>query len=308
MNFEEIRLPVSNRFMEVQDTELVKTVDGDTGYHGGENFHLNYCGREQCDPGHSYGPNKRTAWLIHVIVSGQGVLRLHGKTWYPVHDQAFLIVPNETANYAADEEDPWAYQWLAFSGFGASECVRNMGFTDENRVLSLKCTSRLLECIDAILKAHQLTYANALKRQSEMLRFLSILLDDQKDNPSKMVYDYPSSLYVKQAVGYLVAHYSEPIKINALADYLGVNRCYLSNSFRKQMKVSPQQFLFNTRMEKAVSLLRSSDMSIKQIAEKVGYPDPFAFSKQFKLYSGSSPREYRRKDTEIPPEMKYIDE
>ena len=46
-------------------------------------------------------------------------------------------------------------------------------------------------------------------------------------------------------------HYQEKVKINELADYIGVNRSYLTSSFKKAVGCSPQEYLVNLRMEKA---------------------------------------------------------
>lgn len=38
---------------------------------------LSYCGWEYCDPGHRYGPNMRTTYVLHIIRSGRGTLEIH---------------------------------------------------------------------------------------------------------------------------------------------------------------------------------------------------------------------------------------
>jgi len=51
------------------------------------------------------------------------------------------------------------------------------------------------------------------------------------------------------------------------------------------------------RIESAKSLLISSHLSVSQISEQVGYPDPLYFSRVFKKSTGMSPKEYREKPT-----------
>lgn len=294
MRFEEIQIPVSSgsRLEEVL-SRMDDTFEGDTGFKAAEKLHLNFCGREQCDPGHTYGPSRRKVFLIHIIVSGKGVLKIGEKTFHPAAGQAFLIKPDELTSYQADQNDPWVYQWIAFSGFDAAECIRNIGFSDQKRVLSLVHIQELLECFDRILKLQRMTYTNALLRQSELLRFIALMIEDQKEVQGEEGYGCFSSIYVKKAVEYILLHYAEPLKISVLAAHLGVNRCYLSDSFRQSLKLSPHEFLCHTRMEKAAELLLNTDNNIQQVAAKTGYPDPFAFSRVFKQFYGQSPRTYR---------------
>ena len=87
--------------------------------------------------------------------------------------------------------------------------------------------------------------------------------------------------------------YNERLKINELADYIGVNRSYLASNFKKTFGCSPQEFLVNLRMEKAKVLLKKQDLSINAVANVVGYTDQLAFSKAFKKHFGCSPSTYK---------------
>ena len=64
--------------------------------------------------------------------------------------------------------------------------------------------------------------------------------------------------------------------------------------FQKFAHTSPQKLLTQMRMEDAKSKLTSSNQSIQEIADLVGYHDTFTFSKAFKRYSGYSPSTYRK--------------
>ena len=83
------------------------------------------------------------------------------------------------------------------------------------------------------------------------------------------------------------------IKINYIASYIGINRSYLTHIFKKNINISPQDFLVNYKIDKACELLNSTDLSIKAIAASVGYTDPLTFSKIFKKQTERTPLEYR---------------
>ena len=74
---------------------------------------------------------------------------------------------------------------------------------------------------------------------------------------------------------------------------MGVNRSYLSSTFKRLTGYSPTDYLIMVRMEKAKSLLTKTNYSIGQIAAEVGYTDQLAFSRMFKRRFGESPRKYR---------------
>jgi len=255
---------------------------------------LSYCGIEDCDSGFGFGPQRRAEYVIHVVSKGRGIFQSAGKTYRLEKNMAFLISPDITTYYEADSEDPWSYCWVGFNGLKSYECVINSGFTLEKPVINITCEKVLADCISKILDAHQLTYANELKRSSQLMLFLAALIEDHSAaSPEHVNYDYPGSVYVKHAVNYLSLNYAKKIKINDLAKYIGINRSYLTNSFKKAMRISPQQFLVNLRMDKAASLLHNTSLPISSIALQVGYDDPLAFSKIFKLKYKVSPKVFR---------------
>ena len=55
----------------------------------------------------------------------------------------------------------------------------------------------------------------------------------------------------------------------------------------------------NIRLEKAKSLLKKGNLPVNEVAVKVGYSDPLAFSKMFKMKTGRSPKEYKEEKHEL---------
>ena len=97
----------------------------------------------------------------------------------------------------------------------------------------------------------------------------------------------------------VLAHPECPQAVLELADYIGVNRSYLTSSFKKAIGCSPQEYLVNLRMEKAREMLRNTGMQINAVAAAVGYQDQLAFSKIFKQHFGTSPKAYREMGEEL---------
>lgn len=70
--------------------------------------------------------------------------------------------------------------------------------------------------------------------------------------------------------------------------------------FQEQIGLSPGAYRIRSRIQKARLLLQ--EMPVKAAAAKLGYPDPFTFSEQFKRHAGMSPRQWQHsKRDEKPP-------
>jgi AraC family transcriptional regulator of arabinose operon len=93
---------------------------------------------------------------------------------------------------------------------------------------------------------------------------------------------------------FLDENYTRSSNIQEAADKLGMTPETLCRLFRRFSQVSPHQYLVELRINFAVDLLLGTDLLTKQIGQKVGYPDPFHFSRIFKRIQGVSPEVFRR--------------
>ncbi len=263
-------------------------------------LYLSYCGMEECDPGHSYGPISRTEYLFHYILSGKGVFEADGKTYHLGKNEAFIIYPGEITFYQADTEEPWTYIWVGFGGVKAESCLKHACLGKSKRTAKYSCENQLYDCVKGMLNASQLTYANDLIREGYLFMFLSHLIEENHDtNSQNGTYDYPFHVYVQHALEFIDHNYHKDIKINDIANYIGIDRSYFTNIFKKTMYISPQQYLVNYRLDKASNLLKTTSLPVNNIAAEVGYPDALTFSKIFKMNYKLSPKSYREQHEEL---------
>lgn len=102
--------------------------------------------------------------------------------------------------------------------------------------------------------------------------------------------------YVLKAVQAMHNDCAHGWTLDALAQLAGLSRTGLAERFRQSMNNTPLNYLRTVRMQKAIAVLTSSERSLEQIAQEVGYTDAFSFSKVFKRTVGVSPRDFRRRD------------
>ena len=98
---------------------------------------------------------------------------------------------------------------------------------------------------------------------------------------------------IKRSLAYIRASYTDDISIPTLAAMDGLSVSRYNAVFRQETGTSPIKLITELRLSHACTLLASTDLPIGNIGALVGYPDNHFFSKIFKSYIGTSPKEYR---------------
>lgn len=98
---------------------------------------------------------------------------------------------------------------------------------------------------------------------------------------------------VQAVIIYVNAHYMDKLTLDGIADYVGLNREYLSRLFSKETGTGLFQYINEVRMKRAGEMIRSNkQVYIKEVAAAVGFDDPYFFSRKFKEFYGKTPSEY----------------
>lgn len=262
-----------------------------TGEKRGSLF-VNCCGCSRTEPLHSFGPAQKPHYLIHFVLSGQGKFSIRGKDYYLESGYGFLIPPEELVFYQADQEDPWTYVWVGFSGITAEDTVKTMGLSLNNPIFMSERGEELYQAVKDMMEHNTYGIANDLRRNGQLQLFLSIIAESVPIE-KKSETDTADN-YVRRAVEFIQGNYCNPIKVTDVADYVCINRSYLYTLFRTGVGMSPQQFLTTFRITKAAELLQLTEHPIESIALSCGYTDPLVFTKAFKQMKGVSPSVWRK--------------
>lgn len=118
--------------------------------------------------------------------------------------------------------------------------------------------------------------------------FLSLERDIEKDREAG------DDSLVKQTDRYLIRNFADiSLTVSSIAEYLGVSDTYLSTLYKKETGRGLLRSIHNTRIREAKKLLRSTPLTLNDIAGKIGYSNDIALIRAFKRYEGISPGKYR---------------
>ena len=92
---------------------------------------------------------------------------------------------------------------------------------------------------------------------------------------------------------YIDQHFMDPASLDGLSKQFGINEFKLKHGFKVLFDTSPMRYLQTKRLEYSLTLLRETDMTIKSIADEIGYAHAANFTIAFTKSFGSAPIHYR---------------
>jgi AraC-like DNA-binding protein len=106
-------------------------------------------------------------------------------------------------------------------------------------------------------------------------------------------------LQIGSAIAHLESNLQNAMNLDDLANIAHMSKRSLTRAFHEATGLSPIAYLIQLRVNRAATLLRTTDDSITDIAFRVGFTDSNYFTRQFCHLTGVSPRRYRQKQTRV---------
>lgn len=253
---------------------------------------LNFCGYSMTEPLHGFGPAVRPHYIIHFVISGKGDFYSNGRHYSLSAGQGFLIEPDVQTFYCSDEKEPWSYIWVGFSGSKAGKYLNETGISSDFPVFSSEHGERLKKYVFDMIKHSHLSVSDELRQTGMLYLFLSAIAESSYSAGKAPA--YTDNIYIQKAVEFIQNNYCEPVKVNDIADYICINRSYLSTLFQKYIGMPPMQYLKIFRLTKAAEMLRLTEFTIESIAFSCGYSDTAVFARAFRQFKGMPPGQFRK--------------
>lgn len=195
----------------------------------------------------------------------------------------------------ADPRSPWELYWIRIDGREIEETC-NILSVYRAPVFSHVPLEKLRSEYERILQLmHDRPAALDAYLNAAVSELLAILFENrQAEVAQTMVAGKSYSPDVQNPITKMALYPDRQWRVKDLARLSGLSELHFYRRFRKATGSSPIDWLRRERINHACRRLLQSNDPIKQVAEQVGYNDPFFFSRDFKRYTGLPPSEYRR--------------
>ena len=238
-------------------------------------------------------PNGRKDYQLLYIATGKGHFYFDGKVRILTEGNMILYRPHEPQMYYYHASDKIEVYWVHFTGRDVEAVLKKYGLPETENVFYTG-TSPDYQCIyREMIQELQLCRANYEELLSLTLMRFFIMINRFIDEGKKSGSDIQNE--IERATHYFNENYNKPINIDEYAESRHISTCWFIRSFKQILKVTPMQYILSLRMANAQSLLETTEDSISEIAEAVGYDNPLYFSRIFRKNIGVSPSEYRKR-------------
>lgn len=238
-------------------------------------------------------PNGRKDYQLLYIATGKGHFYFDGKERILTEGNMILYRPHEPQMYYYHASDKIEVYWVHFTGRDVEAVLKKYGLPETENIFYTG-TSPDYQCIyREMIQELQLCRANYEELLSLTLMRFFIMINRFIDEGKKSGSDIQNE--IERATHYFNENYNKPINIDEYAASRHISTCWFIRSFKQILKVTPMQYILSLRMANAQSLLETTEDSISEIAEAVGYDNPLYFSRIFRKNIGVSPSEYRKR-------------
>ncbi len=251
-------------------------------------FYVEMCGVSYCDGNYVIDRKQSSLSVIEYVVSGKGTVIEDGVASEASAGDVYFLHTGRTHHYYSDKNDPWVKIWMNIGG----ELVRTTAESyslDRRTVFHAPQLRGLFDRIIAIARSEcgeveaceelMVIFMRICKRLFEICR--------ESDEPVNGV-----AGLLRAKINYLREY---DVTLDELVKPLYCTKSHAIREFKTAYGLTPYEYLLTRRFSAAKAMLKSTAMSISEIAERLSFYDVHYFSDCFKKRFGLTPTEYRRR-------------
>ncbi len=228
------------------------------------------------------------------ISRGRGVFesKSFGQTTVGEGDM-FLLFPGEWHSYQPDEATGWDEYWIGFKGLNIDSRVSNDFFLPREPIFHVGLNEdivRLYRNAIAIASEQGIGFQQMLGGVANMLQGYAFAL-----NRHNTFEDQQAAEAIHKAKIIMTEKFSEKIGPTDVADAINMGYSKFRRLFKEYTGYAPLQYLQELRLQRSKQLLVGTDLSLTEIADRVGYDNADYFSAAFKKKNHITPANFRKK-------------
>lgn len=203
-----------------------------------------------------------------------------------------IIPPGECHKFVYFAKKKCQYFWCHFSGTVATETANEL-LKKHGKIFNIGVIPSVSQVFENIYTSMDNNCDNVTND------LLYTLLFSIKTLVNSELYDTTNTIDILKSIIFIQNNYNKEISVDDLCAMCNISKYNFMHKFKDVTGDSVHKFLINYRMMRAKQLLANSDMSIKEVANQIGFNDNMYFSRAFKKHFGINPTDFKKQENEL---------
>ena len=260
-------------------------------------FYLEMAGISYCDGTYRMKRQDSAETVIEYVVEGRGYLNVNGENYAATAGDVYILRKKTTHTYWSDARYPWVKIFFNIRGSLAERILDEYQLGGTGRVvlgadgLEQDFRDMLEDLMDSTVGQTErfdratVNFLKIIIKLTNMQRAAGVHKDDLMSVENEM----------NTLIEYITMNPRRIVSNQELADVIFRSKDYIIKRFFANFGATPYDYQIQQKIFSAKNMLANMNLSVKEIANSLGYDDQHYFSYMFKKRCGMSPTQYRKK-------------
>lgn len=260
-------------------------------------LYLEMAGISYCDGSYRMKRQDSAETVIEYIVEGRGYLNVDGENYAATAGDAYILRKGTTHTYWSDAKSPWVKIFFNIRGSLAEKILVEYQLGEAGQVV-LEADGLEQDFRNMLEGLKDSTVGQTERFERATVQFLEIVI--KLANMQRATGAHKDDLMsveneMNTLIEYITMNPRRIVSNQELADTIFRSKDYVIKKFFANFGVTPYDYQIQQKIFSAKNMLANMNISVKEIADSLGYDDQHYFSYMFKKRCGMSPTQYRKK-------------
>jgi AraC-like DNA-binding protein len=250
-----------------------------------------YGGFEKCNPDYVVRRDTMEFSTLELVVGGEGTVCMNGIATTLRAGTLFSYDRTTHLEIITDARRPMTKYFLCLTGSRAVQRLRAAGVRAGSR-LQLAMYAEVQRVFEELIREGQYHRQATERICRALVEVMLLRVEDLAELSVSNGHDAEERfLYCKQ---FIETHAAELNSLRDITNMVGVGNAQLCRLFRRYQGLSPYQYLLRRKMALAAEFLMEPNALVKEAASRVGFTDPYHFSRCFKRIHQLAPKMFQK--------------
>jgi AraC-type DNA-binding domain-containing proteins len=251
-------------------------------------FIILMAGISYCDGTYRIERANSDVCVFEYILKGNGTVIVNNEKFRAVEGDIYILPIGSNHLYFSDNTDPWIKIWFNIQGALIEKFMEAYKLNLQYHIKGLDIKDLFFKFLQTVRSPEELAadiFNKAAVIFHEIIIEISSLVNKQIPCMSQ------EAIKLRD---YLDRHIEDRVGIKELSRTIYRSPSQTIRIFKKEMGMTPYDYLLGKRIETAKLLLSNTNLQVKEIAYKLCFADEHYFSNFFKERTGYSPIQYKK--------------